>query len=221
MRDIRYVLPLGIGIIMWVLVQSRLPSHHEQYPSQLTSIESWKNGFENIPLILKNEGIIMSDWPWLPVFLVAGIVLIFLRAKISIRFHGFFLTLGMIMVLVSIYIVTPWSFEIERFIQVTFPRLLLQILPPLFLSILVLVSNSSKRWIWVVPSIFLFVYAGPLLHHEVKMIEDISRSYKQDGLGTDRYLGNEIWVEALELDKKLPPRSSGVILDRREYFFIN
>ena len=125
------------------------------------------------------------------------------------------------MVSVSIYIVTPWSFEIERFIQATFPRLLLQILPPLFLSILVLVSNSSKRWILVVPSIFLIVYAGPLLHHEVKMIEDISRSYKQNGLGTDRYLGNEIWVEALELDKKLPLRSSGVILDRREYFSIN
>ena len=65
-RDIRYVLPLGIGIIMWVLVQSQLPSHHEQYPSQLTSIESWKNGSENFPLILKNVGIVMSDWPWLP-----------------------------------------------------------------------------------------------------------------------------------------------------------
>jgi hypothetical protein len=249
LKNLRYLTPWVVGTLIWLIVLSRLPSHHEQYPSRLLDSTSWIAGFKEFPQILKGCARMMWEDRVDRLIFFTLPILSFVLFKINpgpktkrspalmnelsewrrlksisiLLLSWGFLMLGIFM---AIYIISPWG---PLLYKITFDRLFAQVYPALALSLVVCLSLFTRfdsdfaKKFGVILQIALIMYYGVnVKNNSVGRMRDYALKLSRNEVGLNAYRLDPWWAYANRLDQKLPPASRGALLNPKiVYFFPN
>ncbi len=229
-----YLAPWVVLGGFWLLILSRLPSLHEQYPTHLVSLAAWKKGMGQAVYILsgcleslrtnRDYRYLMLSIPVLTISLLSS-----RRLRRDPVFEAMALPLvwglGMLGLFLAVYIVSPWGPDLYT---ITLQRIFIEIYPAFAMSLVIFAAilmkpDSGKlkveRLGYSLQVLTIVYFSVSLKNNSLGLIENVIELYRKQELGLVGYQRHPEWSEALGWDRKLPIAGRGAILHPKRYYF--